>query len=222
MVGLSDVDRGAVERPAANARGRRRRPHRPLAGRRAAARSPTSSSAPTATSCTWSSTRRRATATASRWRSWSSTTAGAAPVWSRRSSGSSPTAAASPPAPGRSTCIRTPCASGSSASSASPSWTFRSEDLLSLELALKLVRLHDVRAEASEQAMAARRRRRAVRLIASQIQKIPKPSDVQQEHEQHPPGLPEELQVRLLPELVPGQVAHDQEGSDQDRRRLRR
>ena len=113
-----------------------------------AARSPTSSSAPTATSSTWSSTRRRAIATARRSRSWPTTTAAAAPVWSRRWSSSSPTAAASARAPGRSTCTRTRSASGSSGSSGSPSSTFRSEDLLSLELALKLARLHDVRTEA--------------------------------------------------------------------------
>lgn len=44
-----------------------------------------------------------------------------------------------------------------------------------------------------------------------------KAQDVQQEHEQNPPGFPEELQV-LLPELVSRQIAHDQEADEQKRR----
>ena len=93
-------------------------------------------------------TRRRATATASRSSRWPTTTAAAGPPGRDPRAVSSPTAAASPPAPGRCTCIRTPSASGSSGSSASPTSTWPSEDLLSLELALKLARLHRVRAEA--------------------------------------------------------------------------
>ena len=111
------------ERPAPDARSRRRGAHRPLAGRRGRGSLPTSSSGPTATWSTSSSTRRHTTATARRSRRWASTTAGAAPSSSRRSSSSSPTAAASPRAPGRSMSTQIPCASGSSESNASPSWT---------------------------------------------------------------------------------------------------
>ena len=147
VVGLSDVDRGAASarrrmREAADAAriGRSLVAERRRRLLRAARRLPVSR--PPA-----SSTRRPATAIASRSRSWATTTAAAAPGWSRRWSSSSPTAAASAPAPGRSTCTRTRSASGSSGSSASPGSTWPSEDLLSLELALKLARLHHVRAE---------------------------------------------------------------------------
>lgn len=40
--------------------------------------------------------------------------------------------------------------------------------------------------------------------------------NVQDEHQQHPPRLPEELQVPLLPQLVPGQVAHDQQADQEE------
>ena len=127
-----------------------RRPTRPASGARwspRAAPSPTSSWAPTATSSTWSSTRRPATATARRSRSSTSTTAAAARGWSRRWSSSSPTAAASPPAPGRSYVHPNTVRQRLERIERVAGLDLASEDLLSLELALKLARLHHVRAE---------------------------------------------------------------------------
>ena len=121
VVGLSDVDRGAVSarrrmREAADAAR-----DRPLAGRRRRRGLATSSSAPTATSSTWSSTRRPAIAIARPVRGAgrvrpparrpSDRDAGAVPRRPRQRHA---------PAPGRSTCTRTPSVSGWSGSSASP------------------------------------------------------------------------------------------------------
>ena len=75
------------------------------------------------------------------------TTDGAARGWSRRSSSTSPTGAASRPAPGRCTCIPNTVRQRLERIERVADLDLSSEDLLSLELALKLVRLHRVRAE---------------------------------------------------------------------------
>ena len=45
----------------------------------------------------------------------------------------------------------------------------------------------------------------------------PEPDHVEQDHEQHPPRLPQERHVLFLAELVAGQVGHHEQGHDQDR-----
>ena len=114
----------------------------------AAARSATSSSAPTSTSSTCSWRSRRATATGPRSRRCSNTTASAARRCSTRSRSTWRGAARSPTRRARSTSTRTRCASGSRGSSASRGCALETEDLLALELAVKLVRLDDARRRA--------------------------------------------------------------------------
>ena len=147
VIGLSDVDRGAASarrrmREAADAA---RIGHSLFAAGGAVSYE---GWGPTSTWCISSSTMRPRTATGSRSSSWWPTTGAAARACSRPSSSSWPTAAASPPAPARSTSTRTRSGSGSTASSGSPGLRLPDEDLLSLELALKLARLHRVRAGA--------------------------------------------------------------------------
>ena len=95
------------------------------------------------------------------------------------------------------------------------------EDLLSLELALKLVaaapRAGGEGIGGDGPTRGARRR-----LTSSQTQKIAKPTMFEQEHEQDPPRLPQELQVLLLPQLVPRQIGHDHQREHEDRRSLAR
>ena len=199
VVGLSDLDRGAASarrrmREAADAA----RIGRSLVSR--AARSATSNSAPTATWSTSSVIRRRATAIASRSRRWPSTTGGAVPAWSRPSSSTSPTAAASPPRPGRSTCIRTPSASGSTGSSASPASISRrrtcsrsSSRSSSPGCTVSGTRAADARSGGSLLAPG--------RLVAPAREpdpEDPEPDHVEQEHEQHPPRLPQERHILFL------------------------
>ncbi len=111
------------QRAPADARGRRRRAHRPLAGRRGRhgrLRAPRRLSLPGPPRA------RRGTARPLPDRDRGADRVRPAPgvaAWSRPWSSTSAIAGASPRAPGRSTCIRTPCANGSSGSSASPTST---------------------------------------------------------------------------------------------------
>ena len=121
----------------------RRRTPAPSRGRspRAAARWPTTGWAPTATSCTSRSTTRRTIGCARRWSACSSTTSAARRSCSGRSSSTSPTAASGPPRRRKLFIHANTLRQRLDRIEKLTGLDLATEDLLSLELAVKLVRL---------------------------------------------------------------------------------
>ena len=128
-------------RAAEPAPGAGRRQHRAGAHARAAARSPTTSWAPTATSCTSRSTRRRTIGCARRWSACSTTTSAARRSCSGRSSSTSPTGAVGTTTARKLFIHANTLRQRLERIEKLTELDLATEDLLSLELAVKLVRL---------------------------------------------------------------------------------